>query len=500
MIEELDRLLEAGKGAVAIRNASEQELLKRNSTQISVALRGLGGIGKTVLAAEYAWRNRARYQGVWLLRAGRVETLIDDLAALGAKLIAGLENVEPEKAARLTLEKIAAGGSERPWLLVYDNTDDVSVIRKWTPANNAHVLITTRLTEWHGEADELPVDVFDRVTAIDYLMKQARASVTAPEATREAAGRLADALDCLPLALSHARSYCWERNWGFDQYVEKLPELIKKAPKGAAYPSTVFATFSLAIEKAVSDFGGAEELMGLIAFFASTQIPLWLIPGDFMTEDDRDEALRALHAVSLTSFESADDGTPTISVHRLVQEVIRASLRDVGQYDSAAKRAAQCVYDAYDFYNETLQIHQRRTLWHPHALTAAHLAPKDETIGSTVIWLWNYAGDYQVNRGALRLALDAYSSGLAIADRLAKADPGNAGWQRDLSVSYSKIGEVLVAQGNLPEALKTYRDSLAIADRLAKADPGNAGWQRDLSVSYAKVGDVLVAQGNSPRR
>ena len=71
-------------------------------------------------------------------------------------------------------------------------------------------------------------------------------------------------------------------------------------------------------------------------------------------------------------------------------------------------------------------------------------------------------------------------------------------WQRDLSVSYDNVGDVLVAQGNLPEALKSYRDSQAIADRLAKSDPGNAGWQLDLSVSYDKVGDVLVAQGNLP--
>jgi hypothetical protein len=54
---------------------------------------------------------------------------------------------------------------------------------------------------------------------------------------------------------------------------------------------------------------------------------------------------------------------------------------------------------------------------------------------------------------------------------------------------------VLVAQGNLPEALKSFRDGLAIADRLAKADPGNLNWQRDLSVSLNKIGDVLVDQG-----
>ena len=65
-------------------------------------------------------------------------------------------------------------------------------------------------------------------------------------------------------------------------------------------------------------------------------------------------------------------------------------------------------------------------------------------------------------------------------------------------MSYEHVGDVLVAQGNLPEALKSFRDGLAIRDRLASADPGNAGWQRDLSVSYNKVGDVLEAQGDLP--
>ncbi|HRD65405.1 MAG TPA: tetratricopeptide repeat protein, partial [Candidatus Competibacter sp.] len=115
-----------------------------------------------------------------------------------------------------------------------------------------------------------------------------------------------------------------------------------------------------------------------------------------------------------------------------------------------------------------------------------------------IYWARIGIGDVLVAQGSLPEALKAYRDSLAIADRLAQADPGNAGWQRDLSVSYDRIGDVLVAQGSLPEALKAYRDSLAIADRLAQADPGNAGWQHDLSVSYEKIGDVLVAQGNLP--
>jgi predicted negative regulator of RcsB-dependent stress response len=65
-------------------------------------------------------------------------------------------------------------------------------------------------------------------------------------------------------------------------------------------------------------------------------------------------------------------------------------------------------------------------------------------------------------------------------------------------VSYNKIGDVQVAQGNLPEALKSFGDGHEIFDRLAKGDPGNAGWQRDLSVSNERLGDVYLAQGNLP--
>jgi tetratricopeptide (TPR) repeat protein len=78
-----------------------------------------------------------------------------------------------------------------------------------------------------------------------------------------------------------------------------------------------------------------------------------------------------------------------------------------------------------------------------------------------------------------------------------EADPGNAGWQRDLSVSQNNIGDVLVAQGKLAPALDSYRTSLAIAERLAQADPGNAGWQRDLMVANMKLAEIIGEAGES---
>ena len=106
-------------------------------------------------------------------------------------------------------------------------------------------------------------------------------------------------------------------------------------------------------------------------------------------------------------------------------------------------------------------------------------------------------GDFLMAQGNLAQALKWYREGLAVelagADRLAKADPENAVWQHNVSLSYSRVGDVLMAQGNLAEALKSYQDGLTVADRLAKSNPENASWQRDVSISYKKIGDVIAA-------
>ena len=72
----------------------------------------------------------------------------------------------------------------------------------------------------------------------------------------------------------------------------------------------------------------------------------------------------------------------------------------------------------------------------------------------------------------------------------------NAGLQRDLSVSYDRVGDMQKDQGDLAGALKSYRHGLAIRERLVQSDSGNTEWQGYLSSSYEKVGDVEKAQGD----
>ena len=91
-----------------------------------------------------------------------------------------------------------------------------------------------------------------------------------------------------------------------------------------------------------------------------------------------------------------------------------------------------------------------------------------------------------------------YDEARRLALHLTALDPGNTQWQRDLSLSYERLGNVAVAQGKLDEAARAYGDGLAIRKKLTVLDPGNTEWQRDLSVSFFKISKLQAQQKNWP--
>ena len=106
-----------------------------------------------------------------------------------------------------------------------------------------------------------------------------------------------------------------------------------------------------------------------------------------------------------------------------------------------------------------------------------------------------------LEQGQLDLALESYRRSLAIAEALAKRDPDNAGWQRDLSVAHDRVGEVLERKGDLDGTLASFRAGLALAEAIARRDPECVEWQWDVSASLDRIGDVLHGQGQGrPRR
>jgi hypothetical protein len=87
-------------------------------------------------------------------------------------------------------------------------------------------------------------------------------------------------------------------------------------------------------------------------------------------------------------------------------------------------------------------------------------------------------------------ALKSFRDGHAIIDRLAKADSGNAGWQRDLSVSYSKLASAFRKAGDKAMALDALRQGRAIMVRITSLSPDNAVWKRDLAWFDGQIAEL----------
>ena len=170
-----------------------------------------------------------------------------------------------------------------------------------------------------------------------------------------------------------------------------------------------------------------------------------------------------------------------------IDAAIAAARAKLGKLDAAG---AQTVLRAK--IAEVEEIHRQRLiplleekaaveqLSYDHAAAKATLS-QIVALDPDRVWIWIELGRLGETTGSLAEARTAFNAALAAARR--------TGSDRDESVALNELGDVLVAQGNLAEALTSFRDGLAIRDRLAKADPGNAGRQIDLVVSHWKLAE-----------
>ncbi len=325
MLAELRRRLRAGEGTLVVQ-----------------ALYGLGGVGKTQLALEYAHRFATDYDLVWWFDAEQPVLIPDQLAGLATRL-----DLAPGSTVADTVERLLAElrGRDR-WLLVLDNAERPADIAAYRPDGSGHVLITSRHPGWGALGGRLEVDVLTRAETIALL----RARI--PTMDEELADKLAAELGDLPLAAAQAAGYLEQTDLPPADYLRRFrahrAALLARGDV-VGYSGRVDTTWALSLQRLRDQDPAAVQLLELAAFLAPEPIPLALF-GDHA--ELFDEPLRTTAADpdaladtigALGGYSLARRYPDGFQLHRLVQAAIRHQLPPDQQQATADQVVALLV-------------------------------------------------------------------------------------------------------------------------------------------------------------
>ncbi|WP_281176124.1 FxSxx-COOH system tetratricopeptide repeat protein [Streptomyces hokutonensis] len=326
------------------RDALLVEVRSRLAGGRAVALDGRGGVGKTQLAAEYAHRFCGEYELVWWVRAEDPALIPGQLALLAVETGAAQPETPLEEAMRALGHEL---GSRSRWLVVFDNAEDPAALADFVPSGAGHVLITSRNPDWHGVASPLDVHVLARRESIDLLRSRTR------WLTEADAGRLAEALDDLPLALVQAAAVL--TTTAVDDYLALLAVKASEVTdegRPRDYRWSFAAQIRLSMQRLREQDPEAAEVMNACALLAPEPFAL---PTSIRQEADEDSSagravadwrtrnrvLSALHQHGLARVAGG-----SLHLHRLTQAVLKDQLTD-GERAAAARNASVLLAAAF---------------------------------------------------------------------------------------------------------------------------------------------------------
>ena len=242
-----------------------RERLLGGDRAVAQALQGIGGVGKTQLAIEYAHRFANGYDIVWWIPAEQSGLILNQVAALAPPLGCAEADAPVTAAASAVLAELRARGR---WLLVFDNAGTARDLASWLPGGSTgHVLITTRSGVWREiAAAPVEVDVFARPESVAILRDWVPGL---PEADADS---LARELGDLPLAIAQAASYMADSGTPAAEYLDlvktRAARILAEGPV-LSYPGTLAGAIQLTKERLATQNVTAVMLAEVTAFLAA---------------------------------------------------------------------------------------------------------------------------------------------------------------------------------------------------------------------------------------
>jgi tetratricopeptide (TPR) repeat protein len=444
-------------------------LASGKSAAVTQAIGGLGGVGKTQLAIEYAYRFASDYSLVWWVRAETAAIADNDYAKLAVKLSLPEKDLADQpkivEAVREWLEHHA------DWLLILDNVESESDCDRFRPrSNTGHILITSRNQNW-ADAEVLPIHELPRPEAIAFLQKRSGRQ------DEKTANDLCDAVGDLPLALEQAGAYI--RNTG--STITEYLSMFQSSPKGLLNPVAV--TWRMSFERLQTENPAALDLLYLIAYLAPDNIPRDLVQSTAVTLIEFNKAVESLRRYSLIE---ASEGM--ISIHRLVQKVVRDLLVAQGKHQEWAERAIRLVNDAFptDSDNYTNWPACSRLL--PHAITLSGRAEELGIALDVTTRLLNQSALYLLGRAQSDEAEGIYRRALRLAEEMFGPDDGR------VAPIVTAIGLILRTKGDLDGALHYAKLALRISENFYGPDhPSVARDTNNIGLILRDKGDLEEA-------